>query len=543
METTSEIVQAHLPCPDCGSHDALTLYSDGHTYCFSCETYNGGNGGGKDTKENVSRNPDLIPKENLNVISIKSRCLSSETCEKYNYYVSSVKGKTVQVAEYLNDDGTVLFQKIRDKDKNFYINGHAVYRFYGQHLYNKGKILVITEGEIDALSVSQMNGNKYPVVSLPSGAGSAVKTFKKNLDWLNSFERVVLMFDMDEVGQKAVKEVCGLLPPHKLFIARLPMKDANECLVNGKGKEIINAIFEAKEYRPDGIINAKDLEEEFFTDDESEGVSYSFPWECRMQEMTQGIRKGEMLMLTAGTGIGKSTAAREIAFKLSTQDKLKVGMVMLEENVKRTLRELLSLQVNKPLSMMWKKMDNKDDLREPFKQLFGDGRFFLYDHFGSMDEKSLMEKIRYLIVGEGCDFIVFDHISIAVSGLEDAGNDERKTIDRLMTKLRSLVEETGAGMIIVSHLKKPSGSDSSFEEGATISLDDLRGSGTLKQLPDTVIALERNQQSEDVEEKNRIKLRVLKCRLTGDTGLGGYLNFNKKLHRLKGAEGEEENDF
>lgn len=540
----SEIVQAHLPCPVCGSSDALTLYSDGHTYCFSCETFSSsGNSEVPEPKRNTLRVSGLIPREDLNLISIKSRCLSSETCEKYNYYVSGVDDKAVQVAEYLGDDGTVLFQKVRDKDKNFYINGKAVYRFYGQHLFNKGKILVVTEGEIDALSVSQMNGNKYPVVSLPNGARSAVKTFKKNLDWLNKFERVVLMFDMDEPGQKAVDEVCGLLPPHKLFIARLPMKDANECLVNGRGKEIINAIFEAKEYRPDGIVNAKDLEEAFFTEDETEGLSYSFPWACRMQDMTQGIRKGEMLMLTAGTGIGKSTAAREIAFKLSTQDKLKIGMVMLEENVKRTLRELLSLQVNKPLSLLWKKLNNKEDLREPFKQLFGDGRFFLYDHFGSMDEKSLMEKIRYLIVGEGCDFIIFDHISIAVSGLEDAGNDERKTIDRLMTKLRALVEETGAGMIIVSHLKKPNGGDNSFEEGATISLDDLRGSGTLKQLPDTVIALERNQQSEDVEEKNRIKLRVLKCRLTGDTGLGGYLNFNKKLHRLKGAEDLEGNGF
>ena len=531
----ADIVQAHLPCPSCGSSDALTTYADGSSYCFSCETYF------KPQEHDVEPAPkkqkhkqDLIPESDMEIRALKSRCISAETCQKFHYYVTKENDKTIQVAEYRDDDGTVLFQKTRDRDKNFTVRGKSCYRFFGQELFNKGKKLVITEGEIDCLSVSQMNGNKYPVVSLPHGCGSAVKTFKANMEWLNNFEEVIVMFDMDEQGQKAVRDVQGLLPPHKLFIAHLPYKDANECLVNGKGAAIVNAIFDAKEYRPDGIVNAADMEDAFFSDDDDEGECYEFPWKGKLNEMTLGLRKGEMMLLTAGTGIGKSTAAREIAYKLKTHDHLKIGMVMLEENVKKTLRELLSLAVNKPLSIMWRRV-NKEDYREAYRNLFGDGRFFLYDHFGSMEEKSLIEKIRYLIVGEGCDFIIFDHISIAVSGLEDAGNDERKTIDRIMTKLRSLVEETGAGMVVISHLKKPSG-DSSFEEGGVISLDDLRGSGSLKQIPDTIIALERNQQADEEEEKNRIKLRVLKCRLTGDTGLAGYLMFDKKTHRLRSEE-------
>ena len=534
----SEIIKAHIPCPECGSHDAASLYDDGHIYCFSCQK--SFKDGSSDTTKH-HKNLGIIPVSDMEIHALKHRGISADTCQKFGYYITRDKdGTALQVANYYDDDGSIIFQKTRDGEKHFCVYGNSVYRFFGQNLFNSGKKLIITEGEIDCLSVSQMNGNKYPVVSLPHGCGSAKKTFMANLDWLNGFDEVVVMFDMDEQGQKAVKTVCGLLKPHQLKIAKLPMKDANECLVAGCGGDIIKAIFDAKEYRPDGIINAKDVEKQFFEDD-TEANSFSYPWCDGLNNKTHGIRKGEMILLTAGTGIGKSTAAREIAYKLKTFDKLKIGMVMLEENYKKTIRELLSIHTNKPLSMIWSNVDKKA-LEEPYKELFSDGGFVLYDHFGSLESDNLLDKIRYLIVSEGCDFVIFDHISIAVSGMDD-GMDERKTIDKLMTQLRSLVEETGAGMIVISHLKKTSGDNKSFEEGGIISLDDLRGSGSLKQIPDEILALERNQQSDDESEKNTIKVRLLKNRFAGETGLCGYLYWNKEKHRLLGNEDDEECQF
>lgn len=525
----SEVVQAHIPCPYCGSHDAATLYDDGHTYCFSCHHTEF-----PDKKENsVVMKQKIIEQNDIEIRDLKARGITAETCRRYKYGVSHTGSNTVQVAQYLTDDGAVQFQKLRTKDKKFYVLGTATDIFFGQHLFNHGKKLVITEGEIDCLTVSQMGGNKWPVVSLPFGCGSAKKVFSKNLEWLEGFEEVVVMFDMDTQGRKAVEDVQGMLSPHKMKIADLPEKDANACLLAGKGDAIINAIFTAKEYRPDGIINAADIEDDFFEDD-IESKCYDYPWCKGLNSMTHGIRKGELVMLTAGTGIGKSTAAREIAYKLKVQDGLKIGLVFLEENPKKTVRELLSIHVSKPLSLMWAKIDKKE-LRKSYEELFSDKRFVLYDHFGSIESGNLLSRIRYLAVAEQCDFIIFDHISIAVSGM-DEGGDERKTIDKLMTQLRSLVEETGVGMIVISHLKKTMNKDNSFEEGGIISLDDLRGSGTLKQLPDEVLALERNQQAEDEEVRNMIKIRVLKNRFAGTTGLAGYLYWNKDKHRLMGDE-------
>ena len=481
----------------------------------------------------------VIPDSEMEIRALKARGITSATCQKYGYFVTRDDfGNPIQVANYKRD-GKTIFQKTRTKDKKFSIRGNQEDIFFGQHLFPKGKKFIITEGEIDCLTVSQIQDNKYPVVSVPFGAGSAKKLFKAQAEWLQGFEEVIVMFDMDEAGRKAVRSVSGILPPHKLKIATLPLKDPNECLLNGKADEVVRAIWNATEYRPDGIINAKDLKDEFFSQ-EANIVSYEFPWAQGLTKMTQGLRKGEMLLLTAGTGIGKSTMAREIAFKLKMNDGLKIGMVMLEENKNKTLRDLMSIACQTPLHLQWNTVD-KEILKPTYDTVFGDGGFCLYDHFGSIESGNLLEKIRFLITSENCDFIIFDHISIAVSGM-DEGGDERKTIDKLMTQLRSLVEETGVGMIVISHLKKTSG-EKAFEEGGIISLDDLRGSGTLKQLPDEVIALERNQQAEDEAERNLIKIRVLKNRFAGSTGLAGYLHWDKDRHRLLGEEDETCQEF
>lgn len=520
----SEIVQAHVPCEECGSSDGATIYTD-HKFCFVCEKWTPLDGSTGGTRNMSHKKLPIISTGDMEVKALKARGITSDTCRKFHYYTTKDDwGKTIQVATYFKD-GEIAFQKTRDKDKNFIIRGKSEHVFFGQHLFSGGRKLVITEGEIDCLTVSQVQGNKYPVVSIPFGCKSAVDTFKENIEWLQGFQEVIVMFDMDEAGKKAVESVSGILPPHKLKIASLPLKDPNECLLANQPDTIINAIWGAKEYRPDGLVNAKDLKDVFFSE-ETEIKSYDFPWSPELNKLTLGSRKGEMTLVTAGTGIGKSTMAREIALKLKMQDGLKVGMVMLEENPKKTLRDLMSVYCQKPLHLMWNTVD-KEELKPVYDVVFGDGNFVLYDHFGSIEGGSLLDKIRFLITGEGCDFVIFDHISIAVSGLDESAGDERKCIDRLMTNLRALIEETGAGIIVVSHLRKGDTKSVPFEQGGIISLDDLRGSGTLKQLPDTVLALERNQQADDEDAKSLMKVRVLKCRFTGNTGLAGYVRFNK----------------
>lgn len=526
MHEESTAVRTHLPCPDCGSHDAMCEYSDGHTYCFSCETYHSPDGTEKKDTAN------LIPIDTMVLDSIRARGLTKDTCQAYSYLKKNIGGEWGQVANYFDDNGKVIGQKIRFANKVFKTRGDISKRFYGQQKWagGGGKKLIITEGEIDCLTVSQLQGNKYPVVSIPCGVSSAKKVFKANMDWLNSFEQVIVMFDMDDAGRKAVKSIEGLLKPNKLFIANLPLKDPNECLLAGKGQEVIKAIWSAKPYMPDGIINGKDTWEEVSKEDDND-TGYPYPWDIDLNKMTMGIRKGELTVLTAGTGVGKTTFVREVAYDMGVNKHLKVGMLMLEENVKRTVKGLMSIAAGKRLYINRQGLSD-EDFKAAFDKTMGTGNYVLYEHFGSLEGDNLMDKIRYMAVGEKCDFIILDHVSIAVSGIE--GDNERKLIDVLMTTMRSLVEETGVGLIVISHLRRVP-DQQSHEEGGATSLSQLRGSGAIAQLADTVIGLERNQQA-DGKKKNLVRVRVLKNRWTGETGIAGYLFYDRDKDRLQAVD-------
>jgi twinkle protein len=511
----------HEPCPDCGSKDNLARYTDGHGYCFGCGHYEPGEGeaGNKVTPKIPT---DLQPYKEAEVTPLLARGIEEGTCQKFGVRVGSLKGKKVHFYPYYKDN-TLIACKVRDKDKNFQVIGEGgKLPFFGQNLWGPAKILVVTEGEIDALSVSQVQGNKWPVVSVPNGAQGAVRAFRQQLEWLEQYESVVIMFDMDEPGQEAAKLCAEVLKPGVAKIATLPMKDPNELLLAGRGQEIIKAIWNAQEFRPDGIISGKDLWEQVAKEDAV--VSVSYPYRA-LQEKTKGLRKGELVTVTAGSGIGKSAFVREIAHHLIVDEHESVGMIMLEENPRRTALGLMGISMNKPIHISREGV-SEHDLKSAFDATVGSGRVYLYDHWGSSDIDNLLSRIRFLSKGCGCGWIVLDHLSIVVSGLETG--DERRLIDMTMTHLRTLVEETGIGMILVSHLKRPEG-NKGHEEGQTTSLSQLRGSHAIAQLSDIVIGLERNQQG---EESNTTTVRVLKNRFSGDTGLAGELFYNRDTGRL-----------
>lgn len=526
----------HEPCPKCGSSDACGVFSDGHRFCYSCNTYFRPDGSVKSEGVRVSK--DCIPLGELEEVSLTKRCISKDTCSKFKYFSTVYKGKPCQVACYYDDSGNLVGQKLRFPDKSFAVLGSISNRLYGSQLWASGKKIVITEGEIDCLTVSQLQGNKWPVVSIPNGAQGAKKAIEANLEYLGNFEEVILMFDMDDPGRKASEECAKILPAGKAYIANLPCKDPNECLSEGKGPEVLQAVWNAKPYRPDGIVSGTDLYEKCVTDIDDLKDSVEYPW-VALQNKTKGARHGELYVFTSGSGMGKSTILRELEYYFGVQRGELCGIVALEESTRKTGMELMSIHLNKRLILDPEGAD-EDERGRAFNETIGNGKFFLYDHFGSLDSGNLLSKLRYMIVSLGCKRIFLDHISIVVSGMDaDEDGGERKAIDKLMTNLRSLVEETGATMFVVSHLKRPE--KKGHEEGAQVSLSQLRGSGAIAQLSDMVIGLERNQQGDN---PNVLTLRVLKNRFCGDTGVSGYLEYDPETGRLKDCpQGSEDCPF
>jgi len=518
-------------CTKCGSTDAATSYEDtGLTHCFSCEATYKTEG---DTAPMGNKFKDETLK-GVEEITKTIRGISPDIFKQFSYY----KDKSgAHVANMYNKEGQVVAQKFRYKDKTFSWSGKPKEVLpFGMHLWRSGgKAIYITEGELDAMSIAEGLGGKYPVISVSNGAASAKKDLVKHIEFLNSYEKVVLCFDNDDAGLKATQEVSSIFPPGKVHTINLaPYKDFNEVLKD-KGKAgVLKYYYETKKYTPSGIVNANEGGFDALMADSSSDEVYD------TQYTGLSIAKGAMTTFVSGSGMGKSTIVREIGHKLLVEDGLTVGHVALEENNSVSKRAYLGIELNESIvgKAKWSEFKgepkNVTKIKEAYEKVIGTDRLYLYNHFGSLDSDSLLNKLRYLAVGAGCDIIILDHISIVVSGLEDMGDNERRVIDVLMTKLRSLVEETGVGMILVSHLKRPGG-DRGHEDGIQVSLSHLRGSGSIAQLSDKVIGLEGNQQ--DPEHSNERIIRCLKDREEGEkVGILGHAKYYPDIGRLMAEE-------
>lgn len=519
-------VRTHKPCPDCGSSDGLAENEDGSTKCFVCGEFRPATET-KPKDEQVSEVKEVSFMKQYNngvAVSVSDRRITKTTMEKFgvvreadNYYFP-----------YHDKDSQLIAAKVRAvKTKDFStVGAWGKGTLFGQNLFPaNGRYLTITEGEFDALAAYQMMGSKYPVVSIRTGAGSALKDCKANYEYINSFENIVLCFDGDEPGIKAAKEVAELFGSKcKIFKPVADHKDACDWLSESKEAAFVDRWWRAEPFVPDGIISGSTLWDMVSTPMAPADCNY--PWEG-LNAITYGLRFGELVTVTAGSGLGKSQTLREIVWHILQHTQDNIGLMFLEESVRKTALSIMSLAANAPLHLPDAEVTDEERKRS-FDETLGTGRLYLFDHFGSTSVENIINRVRYMAKGMGCKYVFVDHVSIIVSAQENG--DERKAIDEIMTKLRMLVQETNIALVIVSHLKRPS--DKGHEEGAVTSLAQLRGSGSIAQLSDMVIGLERNGQAEDERLRNTTKVRVLKNRYSGQTGPACNLVYNKHTGRM-----------
>ena len=462
--------------------------------------------------------------------TIIERGISSDTAKAYKCYKD---GEDFHFG-YTDDKGNVVAAKHRDSQKKFSISGDwKQAQLYGQHLFGRGgKYVTVVEGEFDAMAAYQMLGSKWPVVSIRNGAASAVKDIQKQYEWLDSFDSIVICFDADEPGQRAAQQVAELFGSKaQLFKHRDGFKDASDYLQSRQMKEFSDQWWSAEVHVPDGIIVGSSLYDEVMKPLSPSDCEYPF---AGVNRLTYGIRKGELVTITAGSGLGKSQFVREIVWHILNKTEDNLGLMFLEESVRKTALSLMSLAANTPLHLP----DNsatEQEKKDAFERTLATDRIYLFDHFGSTSVDNIINRVRYLARGLGCGYIFLDHISIVVSA--QASGDERKAIDEIMTKLRMLVQETGIALIVVSHLKRPE--SKGHEEGAATSLAQLRGSGSIAQLSDMVLGLERNGQADDLTERNTTRVRVLKNRFSGTTGPACSLLYNHNTGRMTEVKDED----
>jgi twinkle protein len=516
-------------CPECGSSDANVTHMEGYSHCFSCNTHFGED---MQTEKVIPIKTENTIRTNGSVGALTERNILKETAQKYNTHVK-INGNmnTHHIYKYFDKGGNNIGNKVRDvATKNMWVEGNiSDAGLFGQNIFApNGKYITITEGEVDAMSAYELLGSKWACVSVKTGAQSALRDCKKAFEYLDSFQNIVISFDMDKQGREASEKVAQLFSPNKCKIMHMEFKDANEYLKMGKREKFSQTWWNSQPYTPAGILNLKDLGESLYNEEYCKVCPY--PW-GKLNTKTYGMRTGELVTFTSGAGMGKSSIMRELMHHILNNTEDNIGILALEEGIKNTAFNIMSVEADARLYIKEiREKYSKEQLQEWQNKTIGSGRFFAFDHFGSIDNDEILSRVRFMAQALECQWIFIDHLSILVSGQDDG--DERKSIDVLMTKLRSIVEQTNIGMLLVSHLRRPTG-DRGHEDGKEVTLSHLRGSASIAHLSDSVIALERNQQDTDEVISNTTTIRILKNRYTGDTGVATHLFYDKDTGRMK----------
>jgi twinkle protein len=490
----------------CGSSDACALYTDGHTYCFSCGRHTNGEGGEVTLEvepKTFSPLKGKVPEEGLSSRRINSRSL-------VDYRVTLARDPRrgmVQVYPYYDKDGNLCAQHLRTKDKDFPWLGNtiAAVPFGSRVRSNTGKRLIVTEGELDALAAYQMFGYTWPVWSIGCGAGPQVRKYiGQHRELFRRFDEVVICFDNDEQGRTAAEVAAEVIGHDICKIADLPEKDASDMLKADLVGEFKGCIYNAKRWTPDELLTIDDLD---FEKQPEEGLDFGFP---SMTELSMGLRMGEIHMVGAGTAAGKTDFMLQIVQNLM-QGGTSCATFMLEQAPLETGVRLAGKFAGKPLHIPqhlggWTPSERSAGIAA---LKVSPGKLHLYDSFGINEWSIIGERMRYLAYTANTKVFILDHITALAASTQD----ERKELDVILAEMGGLVKELDCAIIAVSHLARPEGT--SHEEGGRIQLRHMRGSHSIGIWSHYAWGLERNQQHEDPTERRTTTVRCLKDRYTG----------------------------
>lgn len=498
-------VETHKPCDDCGSSDALSVYSDGHSYCFSCLTWfpppkeNGHapqHGTGPFTFEYLPLRG--INRNSLEFYNVKSKINKDgePLSIDFIYPNGSHKVRDLQVKSFWTELGPNR-EKINDAG------------LFGRDRFSAGgcRSVTITEGEIDAISLWQALGSNlsYAVCSVQSSS-SAHRDCSLDRAWLNSFEKIYIAFDGDEHGRRASDQVAKLFDPAKVYHVKFTKrKDANEYLAAGEGEELKRIWWNSKIYLPDNVIShVQDFKDIL---DKEPVMGFPFPWK-KLTEMTYGLPEAGTVLLTAQEKVGKTELFHFIEHSLLRAGN-NVAAIFLETQPRRHLQALASIELKRPCHIPDSGV-SKADRDAAIDRVVGvDNRLFIYSHYGSDDPDILLDRIRYFVTAHHCKYVMFDNITVSVSGL----GEEKTTqiLDYLSTKLEMLTKELDFCLLFISHLN---------DFGQT------RGSRNLGKICDLRIDVTRDLQATSDMDKRTWELNLAYARWSGKSGPAGRIVYN-----------------
>ena len=558
------------PCPICRrngkdrSGDNLVVYENGGKYCFVCEkTISLSDEYREKLRLKEEEEKEIVfpvtdfkkedwdtLKASLNTDPRGFRGLKKSTCDVYRVYhdYSSETGEVTTQYYPISKEYGFSGIKIRKNPKAFRAEGtnDSSCDLFGQAVFAKStsKMVVVTAGELDALSAFQMLESarnpdypSIPVVSGTIGEVGSVNQYKSNYEFLDRFEKIIFIPDQDEAGERALEKVAKSLPRDKLYTVDLPTKDANKMLEDGRIKEFITAVlWKHRHYSPAGISGSDVIYDQIL----EKALVAKIPFPPFLQKLNDvtggGMVKGSIINITAGSGSGKTTLVNEIVLDMIQNRTAKVGVVSLEADAGDYGENLLGAYIQKKLQLIQSPEEKfefiasepvKKAADELFKMDGGKPSFHIIDERGDYDK--LQDKIEELIITCDSEVIVVDVLSDVFDG---------STLEfqaKWMSWEKAICKRYGVIFINVIHSRKASGGQKSASTGAVLTEEDMIGSGSQYKSASLNIILSRDKTAEDENIRNMIQVHLTKNRQTGWTGCACYLMYNMQTHKLADA--------
>ena len=445
------------------------------------------------------------------------RGISRTTMKIYGVYTY---GDNYQ--EYIYPSGGIKTRFLKVKD--FRARNLKTDEFFGQNLFNTGsyRTLIITEGELDALSAFQMMNNnpkrpQFAVVSLPSATPNK-DIWVKNKEWLESFSKIVVATDNDEAGEKVAKTIQRLYPKAARRVVMDSFKDANEFLVGDAATDFVTAVNSAKTYTPSNVIATT----EAFLDllDSTKDHAFCATGIEEFDDLALGLMRNHVTLFKAATGQGKTELMRYLEYTLlTTNPDISIACTHLEETDLRSVLGLCSYQLQKNVTRLdlIEAHGLKEDVRGAISDLTKEGRYIQFGVADASTVADILAQIRWLSEARGVSFVFLEPIQDLLAGASDVESKEKMLSD-LAVRLTTLAAELEIGIVVVGH---------------TNDNGQIKYARTIEQRASVVVDLSRDQLAEDPDARNTLKMVITKNRPTGATGYAGSLKFNPETFTMK----------
>lgn len=512
-------------CPKCrengrdskGNH--LMLFSDGGAHCNRCgyteapnkQRYNSDQYPQRKTTQPMS----LTEYKSLPYRDLEDRKIRSNVCETYGVTVkcSEEDGSVVEHNYPVHHEGVLVGYKVRKLPKIFKTIGECKGKvdLFGQHLFSGGKKLLITGGELDAMSAYQMLKAKYPtyepaVVSLPKG--ETVGAISDNIDWINKFEEVIVYTDMDAPGRKCANEIAELVGP-KAKIMSTSLKDASDMLVNDKQAEFVNSYYSAKLYTPDGFVTVDDV---FDKATAMPKWGRDWPWPT-LTKLTFGRRNGEGIYIGAGVKCGKSSLIDQLVQHITQVESKKVALFKMEEDPAMTVRKVAGLYMRKPFH----RPDGNFTQAELIEGVnMVKDKVMLFDSYGSTSWERLKSAIRHAVIVGNCEDVIIDPLTRLTVGMD--ASEVNTELEKIADELAAMAKDLGFFYVVCCHLKAPT-TGKPHELGGAVHSSQFAGSRAMMRACYMMLGIERNKDPAlDETERNTSTFVLLEDRTFGNTG-------------------------